>query len=222
MQRRSCVYTFLIAIGAVVLVHVSTNAAITYSISPVSISAQPGDIGDSFDVLLTNSGPAAVAVAGFNFEVSVADPDITLTGADYTTVAEPYIFAGNSLFQDSSIPLNFVNADGYSPQILDAGDVANDGVGTTVGVGQSVDLGQVLFDVSSPAQTGPFAVTFSGEVSDVAAANNLSTPDESLIDVDSFSGGTIVVASSVPEPSSLIGVVLVLMAVVGPSRRRTF
>ncbi len=206
MQTRWRLCAFLIAIGAVSLVHVSANAAIIYSISPVTVSAQPGDSGDLFDVLLTNSGPAPVSVAGFSFEVTAADPDITLTGADYSPVAAPYIFAGNSYFQENGIPLNFVNADGGSPQILDAGDVAADSIGTTLAAGESVGLGQVLFDVDNSAQPGPFAVSFSGEVSGIADANNLSTPEGDTISVDSFSGGTISVSGvpSVPEPASLM------------------
>ena len=192
-----------ITICAVGLICFSANASATYSIGPAAVSARPGDVGDSFDVLFTNNGPGDLSVAAFSFEVSVADPDITLTGASYTTVVSPYIFAGNSLFQDNSEPLNFVNVDGYSPQILDAADVTNDGTGVIVSPGESVDLGTVQFNVANPAQTGPFGVSFTGEVSDVANANNLSTPDGVGISVDNFSGGTISV-SPVPEPSLLL------------------
>jgi hypothetical protein len=218
MQTRSQFSALLISIGAISLGFGSANAAINYSISPVTLSAQPGDIGDSFDVLVTNSGPAAVTVAGFVFEVAVADTDISLTGANYSTVGAPYIFAGNSLFQDFGLPLNFTNTSGGSPQILDAGDVADYGESTTIAPGASTDLGQVTFDVSSSAQTGQFAVTFSGEVSGLADANNLSTPDATTINVDSFSGGTISV-SSVPEPSSLMMMLCAVPVIVLVARR---
>jgi hypothetical protein len=220
MQMRSQFSALLISMGAISLGFGSANAAINYSISPVTVSAQPGDIGDSFDVLLSNSGPTAVTVAGFAFEVSVADTDISLTGANYSTVVAPYIFAGDSFVQEFAPPLNFTNSDGGSPQILDAADAAADGVGTTIAPGASTDLGQVTFDVSHSAQTGQFAVTFSGEVSGIADANNLSTPgiDSMTINVDSFSGGTISV-SSVPEPSSLMMMLCAIPVMVLVMRR---
>jgi hypothetical protein len=194
------------------------NASTTYSIDPATISAQPGDVGDSFDVLFTNNGPGALSVAAFSFEVSVADPDITLTGADFSTNVSPYVFAGDSFCEINSFPLNFVNIDGYSPQILDASDVTNDATGVNVASGASVDLGRVLFDVANPAQAGQFAVSFTGEVSNVANANNLSTPDGVGISVDSFSGATISV-SAVPEPSSPL-LALLAVQLVGPFTRR--
>ena len=193
----------IVAICAMSSIGRLARASTTYSIDPASISAHPGDVGDTFDVIFTNNGSDALSVAAFSFEVSVADPDITLTGAGFSTTVSPYIFAGDSFDVDNSETLNFVNLDGYSPQILDGSDVTNDATGVTVGPGDSADLGQVQFDVASPAQTGPFEVTFTGEVSNVANANNLATPEGDGINVDSFSGGTIMV-SSVPEPSSLL------------------
>jgi hypothetical protein len=185
------------------LIHSSANASTTYSIDPATLSAHAGDVGDSFDVLFTNHGPDALLVAAFDFEVSVADTDITLTGADFSTNSSPYIFAGDSSDQINSFPLTYVNVDGYSPQILDASDLTNDSAGATVAPGASADLGRVLFNVANPAQTGSFAVTFTGEVTNVAHANNLANTDFVGITVDSFSGATISV-SSVPEPSSLL------------------
>jgi hypothetical protein len=203
------VFPVLIAICGVAMIDASVYASTSYSISPTTLSAHPGDVGDSFDVLFTNSGPGSLSVAGFAFEVSVADPDITLAGADFSTNVSPYIFAGDSFDQINSLPLNYVNVDGYSPQILDASDVTNDSAGLTVASGSSVDLGRVLFNVASPAQAGQFGVSFTGEVTTVANANNLATPGGAGIAVDSFSGGTISV-SAVPEPASLL---LALLAV---------
>jgi hypothetical protein len=214
------IHAGFLAICAVGLICSIAGASTTYSIDPATISASPGDTGDSFDVFFTNNGPDTLSVAAFSFEVSVADTDITLTGADYSTVVSPYIFAGNSFFQDLPSPLNFVNIDGYSPQILDAADLTNDGTGVSIGAGQSADLGTVFFDVADPAQAGPFTVSFTGEVSDVANANNLSTPDAVGISVDSFSSATINVAS-VPEPSSILPALLVIaIPIIGPFARK--
>jgi hypothetical protein len=217
MQRA---FGIIIAICAVTSIGRVAHASTTYSIDPASISAQSGDVGDAFDVIFTNNGPNTVSVAAFSFEVSVADPDITLTGASFSTTASPYIFAGDSFDQDNSETLNFTNLVGYSPQILDGSDVTNDATGISVGPGDSADLGEVQFDVASPAQTGSFAVTFTGEVSNVANANNLATPEGDGISVDSFSGGTITVGS-VPEPSSLLlGSLGMAALIAGPLGRK--
>jgi hypothetical protein len=207
-----------IALGAIALTSFSAKASTTYSITPATLSAHAGDVGDSFDVLFTNNGPGALSVSGYAFEVSVADPDITLTGADFSTTAGPFVFAGDSFDQINSFPLNIVNVDGPSPQILDASDLTNDSSGVPVAAGASVDLGRVLFDVATPAQAGPFAVTFTGEVTNVANANNLTSADFNTINVDSFSGSTITV--SVPEPSSqlLVSLGVPFMLFVGQRR----
>jgi hypothetical protein len=211
----------VVAICGVALLCPPAHATTTYSISPATVTAAPGDTGDSFDVMFTNNGPGSLSVAAFAFEVSVADPDITLTGASYSTVVQPYIFAGNSLFQMNSIPLGFCNLTGCSPQTMDALDVTNDGSGVTVAPGQSADLGTILFNVANPAQAGPFTVSFTGQVSDVANANNLSDPLGNGISVDFFSSGTIDVAP-VPLPSSLLLTLLGLPIVfLAAFRRRT-
>lgn len=216
MKRMVAIFITICAAG---LVGSSAKGSTIYSIAPASLSAHPGDVGDSFDVLFTNTGPSTLSVAAFSFEVSVADPDITLAGADFATTVSPYIFAGDSFDEDNSLTLNFVNVDGYSPQIIDAADVTNDATGVPVLPGQSVDLGQVLFDVADPAQAGQFALSFTGEVSDIANANNLSTPDGVGIAVDSFSGGIISV-SAVPEPSSLLVALLAVPSIAPWMRTR--
>lgn len=199
-----------ISMLAVGLGTTSAYADTMYSISPALISAAPGDVGDAFDVLLTDTGQTALSIAAFSFEVSVNDTDITLTGADYSTAASvgvPYIFAGDSFFQDFGSPLNFCNLDGCSNQILDASDVTDDVAGIAVAPGGTANLGEVFFNVAPGALPTLASLTFTGEVSDVANANNLSDPAGDGIAVDSFSGGSISIASAAtvtPEPSSLL------------------
>jgi hypothetical protein len=78
----------------------------SFSIAPSTVSASAGDVGDAFDVLLTNNGSFDISVAAFAFEVTVADTDVTLTGADFSTTAAPYIFAGDSFDQNNSLTLD--------------------------------------------------------------------------------------------------------------------
>src|SRR5271156_4067212 len=176
----------------------------TFSIAPSAISANAGDVGDSFDVVLTNDATSTenISIAAFAFEISVINPDITLTGADFNTGAIPYIFP----LSDSFVALNppfTLNID--SGQTLDASDLTNDGAGITIAPGQSVALGDILFDVASGAAPGLFPVSFTGVPSGgvVVDSNNLSDPNGIAVNVETFSGGTISIGgTSVPEPNA--------------------
>jgi hypothetical protein len=70
---------------AAVLASSTAQATISFSIQPTPVLAGPGDVGDAFDVV-TNTGAKAVTIAGFSFEVSVVDPPINLTGANFAIV----------------------------------------------------------------------------------------------------------------------------------------
>jgi hypothetical protein len=175
-------------------------SSIYFSIQPSGISAAPGDAGDSFDVVLTNGSGSDINVAAFAFEVSVTDPDITLTGADFSTIADPYIFAGDSYDEDNLWPLDL-----GSGQTLDAMDFTNDYANITLTPGESLGLGGVQFDVADNAATGPFTVSFTSGadynyLSD--ALGDLSYPDISstaTITIDSTAATT---TDSTPEPAS--------------------
>jgi hypothetical protein len=221
----------LVAICALGLI--PARASTMYSISPATISASPGDAGDSFDVVLTNNGPGSISVAAFAFEVTVADPDVTLIGATYST-ALPYIFPADDSFDQinatlieslcsCSYPLSSTNID-TTNQTLVASDVTNDGAGFTITSGESIGLAHVLFDVAFGSALGPVDLSFTGHASGVVAdSNNMSDPSANLISVDDYSGGTISISSSsIPEPSSLsltLAGMVALMAAVFLSRR---
>jgi len=227
MKRDLSIFVAICAVGLI-----PAHAATMYSISPATISASPGDVGDSFDVVLTNNGPDPISVAAFAFEVTVADPDVTLVGATYST-ALPYIFDGDSFdqinaaliesFCSCSYPLSIPNVD-TTNQTLVGSDVTNDDAGITIASGESFGLGHVLFDVAPGAAPGPFDLTFTGNFSGVVGdSNNMSDPLGNLISVDDYSEGSISV-SSVPEPSSLSLSLGALTVAVFLSRRhrRTF
>ncbi len=224
MKRALSIFVAICAVGLI-----PAHASTMYSISPATISASPGDIGDSFDVVLTNSGPDPISVAGFAFEVTVADPDVTLVGATYST-ALPYIFDGDSYdqinaasiesFCSCSYPLSSPAVD-TTNQTLVASDVTNDGAGITITSGESIGLGHVLFDVAPGAALGQFDLSFTGNFSGVVAdSNNLADTSFQTINVDDFSGGTISVSStSIPEPSSFSLALGALTVAVFLSRR---
>ncbi|MGD0435318.1 MAG: hypothetical protein ABSB86_02555 [Bryobacteraceae bacterium] len=222
MKRALSIFVAICAMGLI-----PGHATTLYSISPGTISASPGDVGDSFDVSLTNNGPDPISVAAFNFEVTVSDPDVTLVGATYST-AFPYIFAGDSFdqinaasiesFCSCSYPLSIPGVD-TTNQTLVANDLTNDFAGITIASGGTFGLGHVLFDLAPDAALGQFALSFTGNFSGVVAdSNNLSDPQFNTINVDDFSGGTISV-SSIPEPSSLSLALAALMVAVFLAKR---
>ncbi len=183
-------YRLLTALVAT-LASSAAQASILFSIQPTPAIASPGDSGDGFDVVVTNTGPNGIAIGGFSFEVTVASPPLNMTEANFSTVAAPYIFTGQSLDQDLSIPLNTT-----SGTTLDAND-SSDASGATLDSGASLALGHVLFDVADNAALGPYAITFGI----ASGANSLSDPTGGNIVIDTFIPGEILVT---PEPSSMM------------------
>jgi hypothetical protein len=157
--------------------------------SPISVAA--GGAG-SFDVLLTDASGTGVTIAGFDFELAASNSDVTLTGAN--TSASPYIFSGNS-FADT-----FVGGDltiQTSPDLI-ANDIAISG-GTFLTAGDTVDLGQVTFTVSSTAPTETVDIEF-------GSFTDLSDPSGNPISISGMTGGSIDITgatTTVPEPSPL-------------------
>lgn len=191
MQR----YKLLMIAAAAILAR-PASASVVFSVAPISTQVHPGDIGDTFDVLLENNSGADISVAGFSFGVTTTDADITFQSAD-TSTADQYIFAGDSLDVINVIPLSF------SPpgQILVASDLTKDGNGITVANGQTVGLGRVFFNVSPAAPLVPFTIDFSTRPGD----NALSGAGVSAIGFSFAAGGqTVTITPSTPEPAPLI------------------
>lgn len=203
----------LITAYAGVLACSSARADMIFSIQPSTVTAAPGDIGDVLDVVLKNTGLSSISVQSFAFEVSVSDPDITFTGANFST-ALPYIFAGNSFDVNNSLPLD---ADGPG-QVVDGSDLTNDFTGVTLASGQSLALGHLLFNVSPSAVTGLVPVSFTGPT----VSNSLSDPSGGNIPLGTPSGGNINVSnvSTTPEPSSIFLMVVGMAGMGAWSRRR--
>jgi hypothetical protein len=127
---------------------------------------------------LTNNGPSSISVQSFSFEVSVTDTDITLTGARFSTGAYAYIFTGNSFDVINGFTLNTLGPG----LLMNGSDGTNDGSGVSLTSGQSLALGEVLFNGSPTAAVGLFAVSLAGGASE----NNLSNPAGAHINIDGF------------------------------------
>jgi hypothetical protein len=163
---------------------------------PTSVSA--GGTG-AFDVVLSDAaGGTGVTVGGFDFDVEVAATSgVTLTGADTSVPSVPgYIFSGNSLFGP------VLTDSGSTPTDLTASDIAAIfGTGYTLAGGGSIDLGEVLFDVSPTAPTEMANVQFVSGIFNT----DLSDPNGVNIPINNETGGAIdIIGTAVPEPSTLI------------------
>lgn len=171
------------------------SASVIYSITPIQPVAAPGEVGDAFDVIVTNTGPSSISVGGFFFGISTTDPDVTFTSALISTTADPYIFAGDSFDNHLSIPLNFT-----SGMSLKANDQTFDNAGITIGPGVSMALGEVFYNVSPSAVVpGFFTVAFVTN----PGVNTLSTPaPTSNITIDVLQSQDIPI--NTPEPGALL------------------
>jgi hypothetical protein len=170
-----------------------------------SISDVTGSSG-TFDVVLLNTGAAAVSIGGFSFGVSTSNPGITFTLATIST-ASTYIFAGDSL--------NGPNIDTSTGTALVASDNPFIASSYAVGSGAAAGLGHVSYSISGGAATGTFAITLS------PAATSLSDAAGSNIPITALTDGSINVTAA-PEPSTLgLAGALALLACVVLKRMST-
>jgi hypothetical protein len=186
----------------------SARADLIIAAQNVVVSA--GTTGASLDVTLTNTGPGAVGIGGFAFELTVGNSLITFTDVT-TATASPYIFDGLGLFGPS---LGIV----VTGQDILASDLFSViGAGTTLGAGVTVGLGHLLFDVSilAPSSFNPVTIV-------AFPATSLADLNQNDVPITALVGGSITLRS-VPEPASLllVGSGLVLAGVHTSRRRRT-
>ncbi len=113
----------------------------------------------------------------FSFGVTTTDTDVSFVSADTLTTSQPYIFLGNSFDVQNSLPLNFT-----SGASLVGSDITASFLNMSVGAGQTLALGRVLYNVSPTAALGPFTVTFTTQAGD----NNLSQADGTNIPIEHF------------------------------------
>ena len=197
-----------------VVVALGTPAAmadIVLSIQPNTPNPMPGDVGDSFDVLFTNTGLSEVDIAGFEFAVFTTDTDISFTEADASAIVYPYIFAGDSFTVDYLGGVTSIASPATLPplpgQEILAIDTTNDATNVAVGAGDTTDLGTVLFNVAPTVSSQSFTVSFDTTLAPVSAGgylyNNFSDANGDAIAPDSFVSADFDIGTA-PEPSPLI------------------
>lgn len=211
MHAKSILITLASVAAFATLVSLPVKADIVLSTEPVA--AAPGST-DDFDVLLTNTGLSTVNIAGFNFELTTSDTNITFTDVTTDTTVAPYIFP-DSLFGPDITTI-------ASGQTVEAGDVdgSMSGAGTDVAPGQTYSLGNVDFTVAADAMNGEIATLdftpYPGtSLSDASGDNIPFTATQGEI--------AIATVTPVPEPNSAILLAaLALVAALLAGKRRSW
>ncbi len=209
---RVCPAIATLLLTAIAVIPAHADDPLLFSADPAT--ATVGSMNTTFQVLITNTGSTSIDIAGFSFEISTSDSDITFTQST-TATTTPYIFAGDSLFG----PVNSTSTPG---QTLDASDnVAAPSSGTTIAPDTTLGLGLVFFDVSPTAATGEATVEFTGY-----PASSLSDPNGNNVTIDRFNPGTITINQAVvatPESGAIVPLILTLVVVgivINDRRRR--
>jgi len=196
---------FLLAgLGVCLMAALPAHGGVIIAAGSVAVGA--GTTGDSFDVWLTNTGPSAILVDSFAFNISTLDTGITFTDVTTGTVAAPYIFP-SSLFGPDLTGPNSGQTFAFEPS--DISGVGN----VSIGSGITVGLGHVLFDVSGGAAPGTFAVTL---VKD-PLVTNLSDSNANNIPIDTFTDGDITIF--LPEPATVLPAGLAFLIAAAAKRR---
>jgi hypothetical protein len=176
-----------VCLAAVTFVSAPAQGDLIISAQAVTVAA--GSTGDSLDVTLQNTGPSAVTIGGFFFEIIATSSAIDFTSA--TTNVASYIFSGDSLFGPTIST--------KTGQLLDASDLSLSGSGTTVASNSTVGLGHVFFDASSSA-SGSIAVSFTP-----FPATSLFDEFGNNVSITTLKDGTISIpGTATPAPSTLV------------------
>ena len=180
------------ALAMLVSLAVPARADLILGIS--NTTASRGDNGDSFEVMLSNTGSTAVSLAGFSFGVSVSGASgILFTDVTTGTILDPYLFEGTSLF-DPDITDPGQTLPGAT---ITASDLTLDASGAVmVDPNSTVGLGRVFFNVDSLLGQSALVTLLGFPVTTLSDANG------NFVDISSMSGGSIAVTSA-PEPGTL-------------------
>ncbi|HEY1218297.1 MAG: hypothetical protein ABSE42_05395 [Bryobacteraceae bacterium] len=207
MNRNGLRRTFVLlaGLGLCLIAALPAHGSMIVSIQSVTVGA--GTNNDSLDVSLTNTGPSAVSVGSFTFNIGTLNTAIDFTDVTTATVVATYIFP-SSLFGPDLTGANSGQTFTFEPSD------ANGGGDVSIGSGDTVGLGHVLFDVANGATAGSFAVTLGPTPAVTSLANSSGG-----VNVDTLTDGTITITSAIPEPATVLPVALAFL-IAGSAGRR--
>lgn len=186
-----------------------------------SVNANINSTGNVFELTLTNSGPSAVTVGGFNFGVSVSNTHLTLQDAKVTTVSAPYIFLGGDSFVIDVLGSDSLLLSTTGQSIFGNDFRVTPFSGTSVVSGATFGLAKILFDVDSTALPGPVNAT----ISLLAAETSLSDENGASIAIDTYINSIITLQGNgpepIPEPSTYLTLGAGLLTLLWTRRRRS-
>jgi hypothetical protein len=197
------------AIAALCLFLGARTASADLVISAGAAYVPPGGQG-LLEIDLTNTGPAPVTLTGFFFTVQAPNDNVTFSQVSQAGTAAPYIFDGNSWtalnwpMLGLSGPDDITLSSSSGPPMISANDTANDALGTTLAMNQTVALGLLTFSLSPTVPVGTsFSVSF---LTDLASTNLAGPVDPitgyaSLLQPDQFISGSI---TATPAPSTFV------------------
>ena len=218
MNRNRLQRRMWLAPVAAVLLFASLPAHASIILSVSSVADAPGTNGDSLDVTISNTGPSAQNIAGFDFGLSVIGTNILFTGANESTAAT-YLFNGDSF--DIINSAAFTSTPPPNGQLVQAADLSNSANGTNIGAGATLGLGHIIFNVDAGAGPGPITVTLASTCGSPSSCTDLTDSNGDAVAFSVNSGTITISGTTVPEPASgvLAGLALVAIAAGGFRKR---
>lgn len=194
------------------------RADLFVSVQPAVTSVSAGGSG-TFELILSNTGPSAVDIATFNYQLQIAETaPVMFTGVSSATSIQPYIFGVDGFGIGGIVG----NDSGFNT--LTVSDFLNNFVPPDVPVslaaGGFASLGLVSFSVDAAAAPQDVAVLINNDI-DFTFLAATNTGRIVPIAIDGVSPGTIrITGTSVPEPASLAMLTLGAAGLLATTRAR--
>ncbi len=212
--RQTLRAAILLSVAAILAEPASCHAA--FLIESPNVSSAPGLTG-SFDILLVNTGPTALNVAGDSVEIALTGVSGgSFTAATISTTAAPYLYTKSGTLGPPASPLSFSL---FPNTTFLASDSEFGSLGSRViAPGDTYGLVHVSFAISSSATASVGTLSFL----DLGTGTSLADTVGNSIAFTTRTGTfTIVASAAVPEPKSVVMLWIggVGLALVGGSQR---